>query len=67
MKKCINYWTFPGGLDGKVKISEAIKLSKKYGYEAIELCFDLKGELSPDTTKDQAKKMLEDAKHLLGR
>ncbi len=61
MKKCINYWTFPGGLDGKVKVSDAIVMSKKYGYEAIELCFDEKGEVSPSTTKEQAAAMLAQA------
>ena len=61
MKKCINYWTFPGGLEGKVKVSDAIKMAKKYGYEGIELCFDERGEVSPETTQEQAAAMLAEA------
>ena len=62
MKKTINYWMFPGGLDGKVKVVDALKMAKKFGYEAIELCFADSGEVSPETTKADAEKMLADAK-----
>ncbi|MEI7905457.1 MAG: sugar phosphate isomerase/epimerase family protein [Candidatus Firestonebacteria bacterium] len=62
MKKTINYWMFPGGLDGKVKVSDALSMAKKFGYEAIELCFADSGEVSQETTKAQAESMLAEAK-----
>lgn len=36
--KSINYWSFPGGLDGTLDPVEAAKLAKDAGFEAIELC-----------------------------
>lgn len=35
--KSINYWSFPGGLEGSLPVSEALELAKAHGFEAIEL------------------------------
>lgn len=36
--KTINYWSFPGGLEGSLDPFEALELAKQYRFEAIELC-----------------------------
>jgi hexulose-6-phosphate isomerase len=36
--KSINYWSFPGGLEGSLDPVEAARLAKDAGFEAIELC-----------------------------
>ena len=38
MKKGINYWSFPGGLEGTLNPFEAIDLAREHRYEAIEIC-----------------------------
>ena len=35
--KSINYWSFPGGLEGSLDVFEAMNLAKQHGFEAIEL------------------------------
>lgn len=36
--KSINYWSFPGGLEGTLDPVEAARLAKAAGFDAIELC-----------------------------
>lgn len=62
MKKAINYWSFPGGLEGKKSVKEAIKEAKGYGYEGIELCVFEEGEISLKTTKSDCEVFLNEAK-----
>ena len=46
MKKGINQWAFAPG----TTVSDAMRKAKEAGFDAIELCFDEKGELSFDST-----------------
>ncbi|MFH1823763.1 MAG: sugar phosphate isomerase/epimerase family protein [Candidatus Firestonebacteria bacterium] len=62
MKKAINYWSFPGGLEGKKSLKEAINEAKKYGFEGIELCMFEEGEVSLKTTKSDCESFLNEAK-----
>lgn len=48
MKKGINYWSFPGGLEGKKDFATAVREAKQMGYEGIEVCLFLDGPLSID-------------------
>ncbi len=48
MKKGINYWSFPGGLDGKKDFAAAVREAKALGYEGIEVCLFTDGPLSLD-------------------
>lgn len=64
MIKGISYWSFPGGLDGSMSIAKAMETAKKYGYESIELSFDLEGELSLNTTEAKAKEIAEMANNI---
>jgi len=38
MKKGLNYWSFPGGLDGTKDIHEALQETKALGFEGLEIC-----------------------------
>jgi hexulose-6-phosphate isomerase len=55
MKKGINYWSFPGGLEGTLAVADAIALAKKFGFEALELSFGLTGAVSVNSTEAEAK------------
>jgi hexulose-6-phosphate isomerase len=55
VKKGINYWSFPGGLEGKKDIDEAIAEAKKLSYEGIEVCLFPDGPLNIDMSDDDAK------------
>jgi len=51
MKKSINYWAFPGGLEGTKNIREAMRQARDAGFEAIELCIGDTGNLHVGTTR----------------
>lgn len=57
MKKAINGWMVCG-FQGEVSIESVVQQVKDMGWDGIELCFGA-GELSPDTTKEQIKKIKE--------
>jgi hexulose-6-phosphate isomerase len=46
MRKGINYWSFPGGLEGKKDFSAAVKDAKDLGFQGIEVCLFTDGPLS---------------------
>jgi len=46
--KSINYWSFPGGLEGKLDPIEAIELAAKCGFEALEFGIFGSGPLGLD-------------------
>jgi len=56
--KSINYWSFPGGLDGAADIRYVLEKAKGYGYDAVELCIGLAGQLTPDTTRAECEAIL---------
>ncbi len=57
MKKGLNFWSFPGGLDGSKDIKEAVREAKELGYEGIEVCLFGNGPLSLDMSDDQVKEI----------
>ncbi len=57
MKKGINYWSFPGGLDGKKDFAEAAKEAKELGYEGIEVCLFPDGPLNLDISESDVAKI----------
>jgi len=59
--KSINYWSFPGGLEGNLSPFEAIKLAKKYGFEAIELCIQEGGPSGLDLTEQTCRDLVAEA------
>jgi hexulose-6-phosphate isomerase len=48
VRKGINYWSFPGGLDGQKDFAEAVKEAKDLGYEGVEVCLFADGPLGLD-------------------
>ena len=62
MIKAINFWSFPGGLDGKKDVKEAIIEAKQLGYEGIELIFGDTGTLSPSNTPKELSDIVKLAK-----
>jgi hexulose-6-phosphate isomerase len=55
--KSINYWSFPGGLEGSLDVVEAMRLAKEHGFEAIELGIGDSGALHLGTTEDECRAM----------
>ena len=53
MIKSINYWAFPGGLEGEKDIGECFEEAKEAGFEAVELCCGDTGKLSLRNTEKQ--------------
>lgn len=43
LRKSINYWSFPGGLDGSLDPFEFLRQAKSYGFEAAELAIGDRG------------------------
>ena len=64
MLKAISYWSFQQ-IDGKPCPPEtAIRLAKEKGYDAIELCCDLEGPLTPATPHKDCQRWREAADKL---
>jgi hexulose-6-phosphate isomerase len=60
--KGINYWCFPGAFEDKVCPFDAIKMSKQYGYEALELCIGEAGtQFGLDATEAKCKELVQAA------
>lgn len=53
MKKSVNYWSFPGGLEGNLGIRDFMTEAKTAGFDAVELCIGEAGELGLKTTEKQ--------------
>jgi hexulose-6-phosphate isomerase len=49
LTKAINYWSFPGGLEGAKPIIEALREARAAGYEALEPALAEGGELGLET------------------
>ena len=48
MKKSINMWAFP--YPDRMSLRQSLELAKDAGFDAVELNFDIEGELSAETT-----------------
>lgn len=57
MKKGINYWSFPGGLDGRYDFAAAVKEAKRLGYEGIEVCLFPDGPLNIEISDAEVGKL----------
>lgn len=56
--KSINYWSYPGGLEGTLAVEEFLAKATKHGYDAVELCIGESGALGLDTTEVRCKEIL---------
>lgn len=57
MIKTISYWSLKGGLEATRSLKSAMREAKAKGFEGIELCLALTGELTPKTTKRQCQQI----------
>ena len=48
MKKAINYWSFPGGMEGRLDLKTAATEAKRLGYRGLEVCLFSQGPLAID-------------------
>jgi hexulose-6-phosphate isomerase len=54
LSKSVNYWSFPGGLEGSLDPVEAVLLARAHGFEALELGVGPPGSAFPvDATPGQ--------------
>ncbi len=61
--KSINYWSFPGGLDGTLPVKDFFQQAKDNGFSAVELAIGEPGSaLGTDATKEDCFKIVELAK-----
>lgn len=59
--KGISYWSFPGGLEGTKPAAEAFADAKKAGFESVEVCLSVTGDVSLETTEKSAKEIIKSA------
>ena len=62
--KSINYWSFPGGLDGTYPITLCLEEAARHGFEAVELCIGAAGELNVDSGEDVCSDILRHAERV---
>jgi L-ribulose-5-phosphate 3-epimerase len=62
--KAINYWSFPGGLEGSLDVFEALRLAKEHRFDAIELGIFEQGALPLDVTEARCKEIKAEADRL---
>ncbi|HWA84289.1 MAG TPA: sugar phosphate isomerase/epimerase family protein [Fimbriimonadaceae bacterium] len=55
--KSINYWSFPGGLEGTLDVYEALRLAKEHGFQAIEFGIGDSGALHLGTTEEECRRI----------
>ena len=55
--KSINYWSFPGGLEGSLDVFEALQLAKQYRFDAIELGIFENGALPLDISRAKCEEI----------
>ena len=61
LKKGINYWSFPGGLEGTKPASEAFVEARNAGFDAVEVCLSETGDVSLQTTEPAAREIVKSA------
>lgn len=59
--KSINYWSYPGGLEGTLPLADFFAKAKRDGFEAVEVCIAETGVLGLDVTEATCKAALEAA------
>lgn len=64
MKKGISYWSLEGGLSGERDIEDAMRESRSCGFQSIELAVGYKGVLTPETTQDRCRKIVNTAEEI---
>ncbi len=58
VRKGLNAWSLPGGLDGSLTPEDAIAKAKTYGFESLELCVAADGALGLETTEARCREIV---------
>jgi hypothetical protein len=58
LKKSLNYWSAPGGLEGSLDVFAFLKLAKVHRFPAVELAIGETGSLNLEATKDRCEEIL---------
>ncbi len=61
IKKSINYWSYPGGLEGTLPLKEFFSHAARHGFESVEVCIGSAGVLSYETTETECERILDQA------
>lgn len=56
--KSINYWSYPGGLEGTLPVEEFLRLAKGHGYDAVEICIGEGGTWGLDVDEARCREIL---------
>ena len=64
MKISISYWGLEGGLEARKPVGEAMQEVKDLGFDAIELAIASSGVLTPETTEQECKEIVAQARAL---
>jgi hexulose-6-phosphate isomerase len=59
--KSINYWSYPGGLDGSLALPDFFAKAKAHGYEAVEVAIGHEGHLNVDASEADCQAILAQA------
>ncbi len=55
MKKSINLWAFP--YPQKMSLKQCFELAKRAGFDAVEINFNLEGDLAPQTSESEVREI----------
>lgn len=56
--KSINYWSYPGGLEGSLPLERFFAQAAQDGYEAVEVCIGEGGELGLDVSESRVRELV---------
>jgi hexulose-6-phosphate isomerase len=62
--KSINYWSFPGGLEGTLDPVECLRLAAEHRFPAVELAISESGALGFATTEGDCERILAEAERV---
>jgi hexulose-6-phosphate isomerase len=62
--KSINYWSYPGGLEGTLPVETFLEDAQRHGFEAVELCIGATGALDLDTDTARCRDILRHAERV---
>ncbi len=62
--KTINYWSFPGGLENTLDVFEALRLTKKNRFDALELGISADGALPLAVSEEECARIVAEANRL---
>ena len=62
--KSVNYWSYPGGLDGTLSLHDFFKKAKRDGFEAVEVAIGDSGELALDADEASCRELRKQAEDM---